>query len=182
LLDWLAEGLGLAADGKALAAQAAEVSDSAGVIVLPALAGLGAPWWSPTARGVIAGLHPGVRAAHVARAALEAIAWRVADIVEAMAHTAPVGLLRVDGGLSNDATLLQIQADAVGVPLHRGRADGTVLGAAMLAGVGAGVFDCLEDAAARLGATHTVTPTASTPERLARRQRWRRFVKDSARL
>ena len=90
LLDWLAEGLGLAADAAALAAAAAEVKDSAGVIVLPALAGLGAPWWRPAAHGVIAGLHPAVAAPHVARAAFEAIAWRVVDIVEAMAEVVPI--------------------------------------------------------------------------------------------
>ena len=98
LLDWLAGGLGLAADTASLAAGAAEVPDSAGVIVLPALAGLGAPWWRPAAHGVIAGLHPAVGPQHLARAALEAIAWRVADIVEAMAEVGPVRGLRVDGG------------------------------------------------------------------------------------
>ena len=85
-------------------------------------------------------MHPAVGPPHIARAALEAIAWRVADIVEAMAEVAPVHGLRVDGGLTNDETLLQIQADALGLPLTVGRADVTVLGAAMLAGVGAGVF------------------------------------------
>jgi glycerol kinase len=90
LLDWFAGGLGLADDAAALAAAAASVPDSAGVIVLPALAGLGAPWWDAGARGVIAGLHPAVRPAHVARAALEAIAWRVADIVETVALLTPV--------------------------------------------------------------------------------------------
>ena len=84
-------GLGLAADAPALSAAAAGVHDSAGVMVLPALAGVGAPWWLPGARGVIAGLHPGVRPAHIGLAALEAIAWRVADIVEAIARFAPVG-------------------------------------------------------------------------------------------
>ncbi len=92
LLEWLAHGLGLTGDSPTLAKAAASVSDSSGVLVLPALAGLGAPWWQPGARGVIAGLHPGVERAHVARAALEAIAWRVADIVEAMASSAAVEL------------------------------------------------------------------------------------------
>jgi glycerol kinase len=182
LLDWLAEGLGLATDAPALAAAAAAVPDSAGVLVLPALAGLGAPWWRPDAHGVIAGLHPAVRPAHVGRAALEAIAWRVADIVEAMAAVAPVESLRVDGGLTNDETLLQIQADALGMPLLVGRADTTVLGAAMLAGVGAGVFAGVEEAAERLVTGHAVLPGGCPQERAARRARWRAFVQATAGL
>jgi glycerol kinase len=182
LLDWLAQGLGLAADAPALAATAGEVPDSARVIVLPALTGLGAPWWRPEAHAVIAGLHPAVGAAHVARASLESIAWRVADIVEAMAEVVPIAGLRVDGGLSNDATLLQIQADALGLPLAVGGADLTVLGAAMLAGVGAGVFTSVEQAAKLLPQARTVSPIVDPAERSRRRERWRAFVQDSARL
>jgi glycerol kinase len=182
LLDWLAEGLGLAADAPALTAAAAGVPDSAGVLVLPALAGLGAPWWRPDAHSVIAGLHPAVRPAHVGRAALEAIAWRVEDIVEAMAAIAPVEGLRVDGGLTNDATLLQVQADALGLPLIVGRADTTVLGAAMLAGVGARVFAGVEDAARRLPRGRVVRPCLNASERQALRLRWRTFVQASAEL
>ena len=103
--------MGLAADPAALAAAAAEVADAGGVRVLPALAGVGAPWWKPNARAVIAGLTAGSRPAHIARAALEAIAWRVADIVEAVRDSVPVDVLRVDGGLTRDPTLLQLQAD-----------------------------------------------------------------------
>jgi glycerol kinase len=182
LLDWLAEGLGLAPDAAALAAAAASVPDSAGVMVLPALAGLGAPWWRPQAHGVIAGLTSAAGMAHLARAALEAIAWRVADIVEAMAAVVPVQSLRVDGGLTNDATLLQIQADALGLPLSVGRPDATVLGAAMLAGVGAGLFASVEDAARRLPSGRLVTPSAAPRERARRRELWRAFVDAGARL
>jgi glycerol kinase len=182
LLDWLSAGLGLGADAPSLAAAAAGVSDSAGVIVLPALAGLGAPWWEPSARGVIAGLHAGVRPAHVGRAALEAIAWRVADIVEALAAVTPVERLRVDGGLTNDPTLLQLQADALDLPLSVGRADCTVLGAAMLAGVGAGVFASVEQAAALLGAGEIVAPAVTASQRGADRDRWKAFVQASAHL
>jgi glycerol kinase len=182
LLDWLASGLGLAADAPALAAAAASVTGSAGVIVLPALTGLGAPWWRRDAHGVIAGLHPAVRPAHVARAALEAIAWRVADIVDAMGEVAPVESLRVDGGLTNDDTLLAIQADALGMALTVGRADVTVLGAAMLAGVGAGVFASVEEAAARLPPGRTVLPGADERSRVRDRERWKSFVQASAAL
>jgi glycerol kinase len=120
--------------------------------------------------------------AHVARAALEAIAWRVADIVEAMAEIAPVEGLRVDGGLTNNSTLLQIQAEALGLPLSVGRADSTVLGAAMLAGVGAGLFGSVEEAAQRLPPGRLVTPSGAPGERLRRRELWRAFVDASARL
>jgi glycerol kinase len=182
LLDWLAGGLGLASDAKTLAAAAATVQDSAGVRMLPAIAGLGAPWWRPAAHGVIAGLHPGARPAHLARAALEAIAWRVADIVEAIAEVAPISGLRVDGGLTNDETLLQIQADALGLPLEVGRSDTTVLGAAMFASVGAGVFASVEEAARRVPPGRVVTPqlTRDAPERESERERWRAFVEQSS--
>jgi len=182
LLEWLAAGLGLAADAPALASAAASVEDSAGVIVLPALSGVGAPWWLPGARGVLAGLHAGVRPAHVARAALEAIAWRVADIVEAIAAVTTLESLHVDGGLSNDPTLVQIQADALGLPLIVGRADTTVLGAAMLAGVGAGVFEGVEEAAQRLPGGTVVSPQMDHARRAARRERWRAFVRASSEL
>ena len=182
LLDWLAEGLGLAPDVRALAGAAAAVPDSAGVRVLPALAGLGAPWWRPTARGVIAGLSTATGAAHVARAALEAIAWRVADIVEAMAEAVPVLGLRADGGLTNDHTLLQLQADALEVPLTAGPPDATVLGAAMLAGVGAGLFADVQDAARRLPQGRVVCSLIDPAERTRRRELWRGFVRASAGL
>jgi glycerol kinase len=182
LLDWLADGLGLAADAGALSVAAAGVEDSAGVIMLPALAGLGAPWWRPAAHGVIAGLHAGVGAAHIARAAFEAIAWRVGDIVEAMAEVAPIRSVRVDGGLTNSQTLLQIQADALGLPLAVGAADVTVLGAAMLAGVGAGAFADVQEAARLLPPRRVVTPTGDPGERSRRREHWRAFVEASARL
>jgi glycerol kinase len=182
LLDWLAQGLGLALDASALAAAAASVPDSAGVMVLPALAGLGAPWWRPQAHGVIAGLTAATGMPHLARAALEAIAWRVADIVEAMAEVVPVEILHVDGGLTNDATLLQIQAEALGLPLSVGRADATVLGAAMLAGVGAGLFASVEEAAQRLPSGRLLTPSGAPQERARHRELWRTFVDAGARL
>jgi glycerol kinase len=147
------------------------------VRVLPALAGLGAPWWRPDARAVIAGLHGGARPAHIARAALESIAWRVTDIVWAMSELTPLRELRVDGGLSNDPTLVQLQADAIGAPVRRTTADVTVRGAALLAGVGAGVFAGLEDAVKRLPAGELVHPSpGSSGGRAAAHASWRAFV------
>jgi glycerol kinase len=182
LLEWMAHDLGLAADVPSLTALAATVPDSAGTTLLPALAGLGSPWWQPGARGVIAGLHGGVRPAHLARAGLEAIAHRVADIVEAMARVIPILGLRVDGGLTNDPTLLQIQADALGVPLTMGRADTTVLGAALLAGLGSGVFSSLREAATHLPGERVVSPASEAAGRAAAREHWRQFVTVSSRL
>jgi glycerol kinase len=183
LLDWLAEGLELAPDVAGLARAAAEVPDSAGVLMLPALAGLGAPWWVPGAHGVLAGLHAGVRREHIARAALEGIAWRVADIVEAMQAAVTVTELRVDGGLTVDDTLLQIQADALGLPVSVGEADMTVRGAALLAGVGAGALGDLAQAARlSLDGGRTVEPVLGAGERAERRERWRSFVLGSSAL
>jgi glycerol kinase len=183
LLDWMAADLGLAADAAELTRAAAGVEHCAGVKVLPALAGLGAPWWRPGAKAVFAGLHAGARREHLARAALEAIAARVADIVEAMSEGGvPVQRLLVDGGLTNDAALLQIQADALGVPLEVRDADATALGAAMLAGIGAGVFASVDDAAARLPEGRRVEPGVGDSERSAARRRWREFVAAAAEL
>jgi glycerol kinase len=182
LLEWLAGGLGLAEDPPALAALAATVADSGGVMLLPALAGLGSPWWVPGARGVIAGLDGGVRPAHVARAALEGIAHRVADVVEAMAAVVEITALRVDGGLSNDETLLGLQADLLGLDLIVGRADATVLGAALLAGVGAGLFATVEQGAGLLGSGRRIAPRLAAEERLAARRAWRTFVTGAAAL
>jgi glycerol kinase len=182
LLDWMARDLGLAADAAALAALAGTVPGSAGVRVLPALAGLGAPWWEPAARGAVTGLHGGARPAHLARAALEGIAWRVADVVGAIAAAVPVRDVRVDGGLTNDPTLVQLQADALAVPMRVGRADTTVLGAAMLAGVGAGVFADVHAAASHLPEPVEVGRTRSPEEVAAEHERWREYVRAAAYL
>jgi glycerol kinase len=99
-----------------------------------------------------------------------------------MALLTPVRSVQVDGGLTDDPTLLQIQADALGLPLRVASPDATVLGAAMLAGVGAGVFASVEDAALRLAPGRTIEPGAGAPERARRRERWRAFVQASADL
>jgi glycerol kinase len=182
LLDWLSRDLGLATDPAALAAAAATVDDAGGVKVLPALAGVGAPWWRPQARAVIAGLTAGSRPAHVARAALEAIAWRVADIVEVVREAVPVEVLRVDGGLTRDQTLLQLQADAAGVSVQRGLLDATAAGAAALAAVGSGLWGSTREIADRIPAAERVEPRRDTEWRAAARAQWRGFVERAAAL
>src|SRR2546423_9090147 len=159
LLEWLSRDLGLASDPPALAAAAAEVKDAGGVRVLPALSGVGAPWWRPEARAVIAGLTSGSRAPHIPPPALEAIAWRVADIVEAGRETAPVSFPRVDGGLTRDPTLLQLQADAAQVQVQRGAVDATAAGAAALAAVGAGLWGSSRGIAVRIPIGVSVFPS-----------------------
>jgi glycerol kinase len=180
LLEWLSRDLGLAADPAALAAAAAEVDDSGGVRLLPALAGVGAPWWKPESRAVIAGLTSGSRPAHLARAALEAIAWRVADIVAVVRETVPVEVLRVDGGLTRDPTLLQLQADAAGVPVQRGPVDATVAGAAALAAVGAGIWDSTHEIAERVPVGERTEPERDASWREGAHAEWREFVERAA--
>jgi glycerol kinase len=182
LLEWLSRDLGLAADPAGLAAEAATVEDSGGVRVLPALAGVGAPWWVPEARAVISGLTAGSRPAHIARAAIESIAWRVADVVGAVRESVPVEALRVDGGLTRDPTLLQLQADFAGVRVQRGAVDATATGAAALAAVGAGVWPSTLEIADRIPVGETIEPRRDDRWRTAEHERWRAFVEQAARL
>ena len=150
--------------------------------MLPALAGIGAPWWRPAARAVVAGLHGGTTRAHVARAALEGIAWRVADVVAAVRESVEVGSLRVDGGLTNEPLMLQLQADAIGAPIEAAGADATVAGAAALAAVGAGVLGSLAEAAELLPVDRRVEPLRDERWRTAEHERWRAFVEQAADL
>ena len=173
---------GSRADAPALAALAAEVDDAGGVRLLPALAGLGAPWWRPDAHAVVAGLSAGVRPGHLARAALEAIAWRVADIVAVVAEHTPVDVLRVDGGLTRDPLLLQLQADSAGVPVQRGAVDATAAGAAALAAVGAGIWGSAREIAERVPAGERIEPRRDGSWRAEAHADWRRFVTTAASL
>ena len=182
MLEWMCRELGIAERPAALAELARDAEDGAGARVLPALAGIGAPWWRPDARAVIAGLHGGTTRAHVARAALEGIAWRVADVVAAMREGVDVRSLRVDGGLTNEPLLLQLQADAIGVPVEAAGADATVLGSAVLAAVGSGTIGSLAEAAELLPVDRTVEPQRDDAWRDAEHERWRAFVLGAAEL
>jgi glycerol kinase len=182
LLEWLSRDLGLAADPAALAAAAAEVTDAGGTRVLPALAGVGAPWWRPGARAVIAGLTAGTRREHIARAALEAISWRVADVLSVVREIVPVEVLRVDGGVTRDRTLLQLQADAAGIAVQRGAIDATVAGAAALAAVGAGIWSSTLEIADRIPLGERVEPQRDDAWRSGAHAEWREFVERAAAL
>jgi glycerol kinase len=131
-LQWLRDGLGLLADSSESAELARSVDDTGGVFFVPALAGLASPFWDPDARGLIAGLTLGTTRAHLVRAALEAIAYRVRDVLEAMPFELDV--LRVDGGATHNDFLMQFQADVLGIPVEVARErETTALGAAALA-------------------------------------------------
>lgn len=140
-VDWACGSLGLAGDAAQLCELAGRAADTAGAAFLPALSGLGAPHWRPDARGSFSGLSLAARREHLARAVLEGIAGRVVEIVEAMRRAgARVELLRAAGGLARSDVFLQIQADALGIPVERpAQVEATAYGAAMLAAAGAGL-------------------------------------------
>jgi glycerol kinase len=179
LVGWLRDGLGLIERAADIEALARSVDSSAGVVVVPALTGLGAPHWDPHARGMIIGLSRATHRAHVARAALEAIALSVADVVECMQQDAgvPLGRLRVDGGAAANDLLLQIQADVLGLPVDRPEVlETTALGAALLAGMAAGFY---ADAAAVADArrvARTFEPRMDAVARGRLRTLWRDAV------
>ena len=182
MLEWLCRELGVAPDPAALGVLAREAEGSAGARVLPALAGVGAPWWRPDARAVLAGLHGGTTRANVARAALEGIAWRVADVVSAVRESVDVRTLRVDGGVTNEPLMLELQADAIGAPVEAGGADATVAGAAALAAVGAGMLGSLVEAAELLPVDRRVEPRRDDGWREREHGRWKAFVLAAAEL
>lgn len=150
-IQWLRDGLGLIDRADEVGPLAESVADSQGVYFVPALVGLGAPWWDPHARGTIVGLTRGTSKAHLARATVEAIAFQTRDVVDAMAADAGFSLagLRADGGACVMDVLLQFQADLLGVSVHRPLVqETTALGAAYLAGLATGVWSSKADVAA----------------------------------
>jgi len=182
MLEWLCSELGLAESPEKLGELARATPDSDGVMVLPALAGLGAPWWKPGARAVIAGLSGQSSRGQIARAAFEGIAWRVADIVEAIESLQPVGSLRVDGGLTREPLLARLQADAIGRPVKPVTADSTAIGVAGLAAVGSGTLDSVEAIGALVTTDGEVAPQLEDRARAAERERRRRFTEAAGSL
>ncbi len=147
-VQWLRDGLGLVASVAETEALAQSVDSSCGVVFVPALTGLGSPWWDAEARGLISGLTRGTTRAHLVRATLEAIAFQVADVLDAL--PGGVAVLRADGGATANSFLMQFQADLLGCPVEvAAEAETTALGAAALAGLAVGVWPNL-DAVARL--------------------------------
>ena len=182
MLEWLCRELGLAEEPAALGALAREVEDSAGARVLPGLAGLGAPWWRPDAKAVLAGVHGGTTRAHVARAALEGIAWRVADIVAAVRESVEVATLRVDGGLTNEPLMLAA-AGRRDRRAGRGRRRRRHRRGRRRAGRRRrGRHPSLAEAAELLPVDRRVEPQRDDAWRTAEHDRWRAFVAATAAL
>ncbi|HMS04781.1 MAG TPA: FGGY-family carbohydrate kinase, partial [Burkholderiaceae bacterium] len=178
-VQWLRDGLRIIESAQAIEALAASVADTGDVFLVPAFAGLGAPDWDPHARGTLVGLTRGSTRAHVARAALEAIAFQVADVLDAMSRDAGIAVaeLRVDGGASRNDLLMQMQADLCGVPVLRPRVtETTALGAALLAGLAVGVWTGAAEIEAQWAVERRFEPRTGAPERAARKARWREAV------
>jgi glycerol kinase len=173
-VQWLRDGLGLIPDSDAVEALARRVPDTDGVHFVPAFTGLGAPYWDPQARGALVGLTRGTAAAHIARATLEAIAFQSTDMLQAMQADSGRTLseLRVDGGGSRNALLMQFQADLLGAPVVCAQhSESTALGAACLAGIGLGLWTPSQ-VGADWQAGRSFVPRMSRDEAAARLQRW----------
>jgi glycerol kinase len=178
-VQWLRDGLGIVKGAADTEAMARSLASNEGVYFVPALVGLGAPWWEPNARGTIVGLTRGSTRAHLARAALEAMAFGTADVMDAMAKGTGRRLarLRVDGGAAANDWLMQFQADVIGVPVERpSNVETTALGAAGLAGIASGVWANAD----RFLAAQTFTqfpPSAASARVKASRSQWNRAVR-----
>jgi glycerol kinase len=179
-VQWLRDGLGFIQSAAEIEALARTVPTSGGVMFVPALSGLGAPHWDPHARGMLSGITRGTTRAHIARAALEGIAHEVADLVESMSTDLgrPVAKMRVDGGAAANDLLMQLQSDLTDVVIERPRElESTARGAAMLAGVGSGLFATMSEAAGMARPERTFTCSAAADERSRHRKLWREAVR-----
>ena len=182
VVQWLRDGLGVIKTSAEVEALAASVHDSDGVYFVPAFVGLGAPHWDSYARGAILGITRGTTAAHIARAALESMAFQLRDLVDAMQLDAgkPLAELRVDGGASVNNALMQFQADLLGVNVRRPVvAETTALGAAYLAGLAVGYWKDLADVAGNWALDRQFQPAISAERRAALYQRWQDAVRRS---
>jgi glycerol kinase len=178
-IQWLRDGLGIIGSANDTAAMAHSLNSNDGVYFVPALTGLGAPEWEPGARGTIVGLTRGTTREHIVRAALEAMCYGTADVLDAMraASTVPVDVLRVDGGATANSWLMQFQADVLGVPVERPDViETTAMGAGALAGIAAGVWP---DAAAFLSSRRydRFAPGQGSAAAQAGRTGWKRAVR-----
>ena len=178
-VQWLRDGLGLIKSSRDIEALAASVPDNGGVFVVPAFAGLGAPHWDPYARGAIVGLTRGSTAGHIARATVESMAFQSADLVHAMESDAgtPLKELRVDGGACVNNSLMQFQADLLGVPVVRPKiSETTALGAAYLAGLAVGFWKDTNEIAAQWSVDRRFEPRMDGASRERLRARWSKAV------
>ena len=181
-VQWLRDGLGIIARSDEVGPLAASVPDSGGVFFVPALSGLGSPYWDPHARGTIVGITRGTTKAHLARATLDAIAFQSAELLDAMASDSGIALteLRVDGGATANDLLMQIQADLLGVPVVRPRVtETTALGAAYLAGLAVGFWQDEAEIASLWARDRSFEPRVPREVARTRLAEWRRAVERS---
>ncbi|WP_395640269.1 glycerol kinase GlpK [Pseudolysinimonas sp.] len=179
LVQWLRDNLGLISDASEVEALAASVPDNGGVYIVPAFSGLFAPYWRPDARGVITGLTRFANKGHFARAALEAAAFQTREVLDAANADADVAIeeLRVDGGMVANDTLMQFQADILGIPVVRPKVpETTALGAAYAAGLATGVWTSLDDLRANWAEDRRWEPRFDEAERERRLAEWRKAV------
>jgi glycerol kinase len=175
VVQWIRDGLGFVRTAPDIEPLAASVPDNGGVYLVPAFAGLGAPHWDPYARGTIVGITRGTTSGHIARAAVESIAYQVADLLDAMAADSGIALkeLRVDGGAAANNMLMQFQADLLGVPVVRPAVtETTALGAAYLAGLAAGYWPSVDAITGQWKVDRRFEPAMRSADAQALRQRW----------
>jgi glycerol kinase len=176
-VQWLRDGLQIVGAAAETEAIARTVPDSGGVVFVPALTGLGAPDWDPHARGMVIGITRGTTRAHLVRATLEAIAFEVRDVVQTLPEATSSSALEVDGGASANDLLCQIQADQLGVPVERPQiVETTALGAAFLAGLGAGLWQSMDELRQTWHLEHRFEPQAERAVADAAHRRWRDAV------
>jgi glycerol kinase len=182
VVQWLRDNLRLIGSSAEVEALAAGVPDAGGVVFVPAFVGLGAPHWDPHAGGLLIGLRRDTKPGHIARAALESIAFQVADVLEAV-HSetgTPLNALRVDGGAAVNDLLMQFQADLLGVPVVRPRVtETTALGAAYLAGLATGFWPSPQELQAKRQGDTRFEPHMEQQQRKDLRSRWQRAVERS---
>lgn len=179
LVQWLRDNLGFISSAGEIEALAASVADNGGCSVVPAFSGLFAPHWRPDARGVIAGLTGYVTRAHIARAALEAVAWQTREVVDAMAADSgrPLDILKVDGGMTANSLLMQFQADVLGVPIVRPEVpETTCLGAAYAAGLAVGFWPDLPSLRGQWKKDAEWTPGMTAADRDRGYRQWKKAV------
>jgi glycerol kinase len=183
-VQWLRDGLGIIEQAAETEPLAASVDSTEGVVVVPAFTGLGSPWWDPHARGAVLGITRGTTRAHLARAVVESMVFQTRDVVDAMvgASGTPPSEMRIDGGAAVMDLLCQLQADQLGIPVARATVgETTALGAAYLAGLGAGVWSEAAEGASTWSAERTFEPAATGDDADAAHQLWRRGVERSLR-
>src|SRR6266508_111603 len=184
VVQWIRDGLGLIRSAADIEPLAASVADNGGVYFVPAFAGLGAPHWDAYARGTIVGMTRGTTSAHIARAALESIAYQVADLLDAMAADSGIALkeLRVDGGAATNNALMQFQADLLGVPVVRPAVtETTALGAAYLAGLAVGFWPSVDALTGQWRMDRRFEPAMRRSTATSLRERWSAAVERSKR-